>query len=195
GTFLLFFGVLFVLLGAPRFLGALRFLLGFATGALLFFPALLLLALPVLSFAPRVLLLLPQRTLEDFAFLLLLAQLLLAPRPLLGLAPRLVECFRLRSRLGVGFGFGTRRKPGPLRKPCIVVGLGSCPRRRLGSRPRRGFFARARSLSLASDFLRLDLKSCVLARLRGRPRGSKRSEVEVLAAIRGGRRSRRACDR
>src|SRR6266571_5902021 len=303
GALLLFLCVLFLLLGAPRFLGALRFLLGFATGALLLLPALLLLALPVLSFASRVLLLLPQRTLEGFTFLLLLAQLflatgslfflaarallgftpgahlgfdldarfgfdagpelglfvllapaafdfltahalldffpgallrlaphtllgvtahflfrfetcarlglapgpllVLAPGPfldlpadaLLGLAPRLVECFRLRSRLGVGLGVGTRRKPGPRRKPCFMFGLGFCPRRRLGPRPRRGFFARARSLGLASDFLRLDLKSCVLARLRGRLRGSKRSEVEVLAGIRSGRCGRRAWHR
>src|SRR6266704_1993229 len=98
---------------------------------------------------------------------------------LFGLAPRLVERFRLRSRLGVGLGVGTRRKPGPRRKPCFVFGL--------RSRPRRRFFARARGLGLAGDFLRLGLKSRVLARLRGRLCGSKRSEVEVLAAVRGGR--------
>src|SRR5437867_6013123 len=65
----LFADALLLLLGALLLFLALGFLLGPATGALLPFPALLLLALSVLGFASRVLFLLPQRTLQGFAFL------------------------------------------------------------------------------------------------------------------------------
>src|SRR5258706_1869765 len=72
--------------------------------------------------------------------------------PLFRLAPRLVERVALR------------RKPGPRREPCFVLGLGSRARSKLGLRLRRGFLACARSLSLAGDVVSLSVEFCVFAR-------------------------------
>jgi len=80
----------------------------------------------------------------------------------------------LSSRLGLGLGLAGVESLALVR-PRLLPAQPPRPS------PRSGLLARAGSLGLAGDFLRLSLKSCVLARLCGRLCGGKRSEVEVFA--------------
>src|SRR5882762_645242 len=143
------------LLGVPAHLllsFALGANLGLAPGFLLVFAPFLFLDLPadtLLGLAFPGLLRFDYRSRYGFATRLFLG---FPALPLFGLAPRLVERVALR------------RKPGPRREPCLVLGLRSRARRKLGLRLRRGFLACARSLSLAGDVLSLSVKFCVLAR-------------------------------